>query len=421
MRAGFAEIDITPPPGTRKIGWLRLLVGESILDPLYARVCVLESEGERVAFIALDTLSISRRHVADIRRRIEQQHHFPGDHITITATHNHAGPAIVRIGDVAVEPQYVEGVTLKLLDAFGKALSAMKQAEIGFASRTHFEVQHNRRVLMRDGLVKTHGDPRSPEALCVEGPVDPELFVMTAREKGGRTLGCLINFTCHPTHNGENAVFSAGWPGVVADEMKRAGWPVPLFVNGALGNISVNQPQRGLVFSMQETGRLVAADAIAAVGSASYRDSLKLGVRSQTIQLPMREPNEEQVRGTACGAQRFVDPAIYDRQMPALLHEIREKKGLQPAEVHVTFIDEYALVGIPAEYFVELGLQIKEQSYPRRALIAGLANGMVGYVPTKAAFRHGGYETTFIASSKLAPEAADLLTETAIRLVRAGP
>jgi len=82
------------------------------------------------------------------------------------------------------------------------------------------------------------------------------------------------------------------------------------------------------------------------------------------------------------------------------------------------FLDEYAFIGIPAEFFVELGLAIKERAHPKHALVFGLANGMVGYVPHKAAFERGGYETTFCGWSKLAPEAGDMLVDAAVRLIR---
>ena len=65
----------------------------------------------------------------------------------------------------------------------------------------------------------------------------------------------------------------------------------------------------------------------------------------------MRDPTEAEVRGAVRGAQRFIDSAIYDRGMPALLERIRTRKT-NPAEVQVLAMDEYAWVGIPAEYFV---------------------------------------------------------------------
>ena len=91
--------------------------------------------------------------------------------------------------------------------------------------------------------------------------------------------------------------------------------------------------------------------------------------------------------------------------------------GTQPAEVQAILIDDHAYVSVPAEYFVQLGLRIKEESYPRRVMVVSHANGMVGYVPTMEAFKRGGYETTFGNTSRLAPEAGDMLADAAIGLV----
>ena len=32
LKAAFAEVDITPPPGTQKIGWIRLVIGTKVAD-----------------------------------------------------------------------------------------------------------------------------------------------------------------------------------------------------------------------------------------------------------------------------------------------------------------------------------------------------------------------------------------------------
>jgi len=47
-KAGFAETDITPPIGTRKIGVLRDIASESVLDPLRARVAIVENAMELI-------------------------------------------------------------------------------------------------------------------------------------------------------------------------------------------------------------------------------------------------------------------------------------------------------------------------------------------------------------------------------------
>ena len=152
----------------------------------------------------------------------------------------------------------------------------------------------------------------------------------------------------------------------------------------------------------------------------AFRADLQLASLRRTVDLPYRKPTEDEIKGTVRGAQRFVDPAIYDRTNPGVVRRIRQR-CTQPAEVQVHFMDEYAFVSLPGECFVELGLEIKQRAHPRHALVVGYANGMVGYVPDRAAFDRGGYETTFGRNSRLAPEAGDLLVDCAQELLSSGP
>ncbi len=417
LKAGFAEVDITPAVGTEKIGWLKQLVSEQVLDPLFARVAVFETETERVAFIQVDTLSIRWTHVNDIRHRIQQSCGFSGAHIMVAATHNHAGPAVACLGDVRRDEACIEALTVKLVCAFQDAWERRQAAEIGFGHGYEWSISRNRRVVMRDGTVRTHGTFADKQSLYIEGPVDPEVAVIAVRDKQGGLMGCLVNFACHPTHKGDSLAFSAGYPGVLAEAMKRHACPVTLFLNGACGNVHDADPRTGKGTPRQQIGERLAADVTGVLQGMKFQQSVWLGCRSATIDLPFRAITDSEISGTVHGAQRFVDPAIYERGMPALLAKIK-KEGMQKAEVQVIRVGDFALAAIPAEYFVEYGLRIKQESYPMHALVVGQANGMIGYVPTREAFRRGGYETTFAGSSRLAPEAGDLLADTAIGLVK---
>jgi neutral ceramidase len=414
----LAEIDITPPLGTRKIGWIKVIHGDHVLDPLFARVAVLEDSGQRWGVVQLDTLSVRCETTQDIRRRVEAKYGFPGANIMVTATHNHAGPATATIGDVKGEPEFVETMMQKIVSCFGQALERLQPAEAGIASMHEFGVGFNRRVIMRDGTVKTHGRFSDPNALCLEGPVDPELCVIALRSKGGELLGTLVNFTCHPAHHGGDTAFSAGWPGCLAREMKSRGCPITMLINGAQGNISTTEPMRdGVDHPMEEIGRTLANDISALLPKLQWRSNVKLDAKQTIVSLPFRRVTEAEIKGTIRGAQRFIDSSLYDKNMPEVLRLIKER-GEEKAEVQALFLDEYAFVGIPAELFVELGLALKERAHPKHALVFGLANGMVGYVPHKAAFERGGYETTFCGWSKLAPEAGDMLVEAGLRIIR---
>ena len=422
LRVGFAEVDITPPVGTHKIGWIIDIVSDRVLDPLFARAAIFATETRRVAFIQLDTLSVRWTTVSDIRQRIEGRYGFPGCCVMVAATHNHAGPAVASCGDVRRDDTYVGALVGKVVSMFGEALGAAQKAELGTGSCFEFRLSHNRRIIMRDGTVRTHGHFTDPLALCFEGPIDPEVAVMAARDRSGRTLGAVVNFACHPTHHGGERSLSAGYPGVLAREMRARGCPVTLFLNGACGNVhhaDPTDPER-TDRTKEDIGRQLAEDVEEVLAAMQWRAEAKLGHQSETVQLPFRKVTEEEVRGTARGAQRFVDPAAYDRHMPRLVESIRRMET-QPAEVQALFIDDWAYVGIPAEYFVQHGLRIKEQSYPRHVVVVGHANGMVGYVPHREAFFRGGYETTFGLGSRLAPEAGDILADCAVRLVREGP
>lgn len=409
FKAGFSETTITPPLGTIKIGWIKQLVGEQVLDDLFARVAILDNGQERLAFVQLDTLSVRWTTVMEIRQRVQARYDFPGANIMVAATHNHAGPAVANLGECRRDESYIETLTQKVVDAFGRALAGLQEAELAFGWKLDWGISHNRRVVMRDGTVRTHGSITDPQALFIEGPIDPEVAVLAVRNRAGAPMGMLVNFACHPTSHGGGTDLSAGYPGVLAAEMKTRGWPVTMFLNGASGNLSS-------LDSMEVTGQKLAGNVEAVIKELKFKPEAVLGTRSRTLQLPYRKMTRAEKAGTVIGAQRFGDPEIYDMTMPELVRRIKERK-VQPAEIQVLSVNDTDFVSIPAEFFVQNGLRIKEAAHPRHALIVGHANGMVGYVPHRDAFPRGGYETTFGFGYRLAPKAGDMLVDAAAGLI----
>jgi neutral ceramidase len=418
LRAGFAEVEITPPVGTHKIGWLKDIVSTEILSPLCARVAILHTADAQVGLIQLDTLFVAWPEVAAIRAAVERRWGFPGHSVMVTATHNHAGPAVTHAGDVPKDEGYAQFLVSQVLQAFGQASATLVEAEVGFGRSFEWKVAHNRRVVMRDGTVRTHGTFDDPDALCLEGPIDPEVAVVAVRDRDHSPLGAIVNFACHPTHHGGDTSIDAGYPGVLADRLRESGWPVALFVNGASGNVHTSDPAAGgKGLSAETVGAILCHDVQAALEPTIYTDALGLNAVSSTIELPYRRPTQAELAGELDGAQRFIDQAIYERQIPVMLGKMRAR-GTHRAEVQALAIGDCIIVGVPGELFVEYGLRIKEVAYPMRALVATCANGRVGYIPTAAAFRRGGYETTFGPSSMLAPDAGELILETAAALIR---
>jgi neutral ceramidase len=69
-----------------------------------------------------------------------------------------------------------------------------------------------------------------------------------------------------------------------------------------------------------------------------------------------------------------------------------------------------AWVGLPGEVFTELGMAIKHASPFRVTIVAGLANGSLGYIPDRKAYDEGAYEPT---SARCAAGSGERLVEAA--------
>src|SRR5262249_53980923 len=76
---------------------------------------------------------------------------------------------------------------------------------------------------------------------------------------------------------------------------------------------------------------------------------------------------------------------------------------------------DVAWVSLPGEIFVELGLAIKQDSPFRYTFLAELANGSVGYVPSRRAYPQGNYE---VVSARCAEGSGEMLVEAAVKLLK---
>jgi hypothetical protein len=420
LKAGFAEIDITPPPGTKKVGWMQDLSGDVILDPLFARVAVFDDGTTKIGFIQLDTLSTRWTQVHDIRQRISQAYGFPGENVMVSATHNHAGPATSGLEPVPRDEGYIETLVTRSVAAFGEALKGMQEVDVGFASGQNVEVAHNRRSIMRDGTTKCQVSRTDPMFLCFEGVSDPDIGVVAVRSKAGVPLGCFVNYACHPTHHGGGDTVSAGFPGLVCRRMKEAGYPVTIYHNGAYGNVNYVNYARRVALSMEEAGESLYQSVQDALSKLNHCDNPRLHAVKRTLELDYRTITEAERRGKVFGAQRFRSDELYEQFIDTLIAKIAAEKR-KKAEIQVLGIGDIFFAGVPAEYFVEFQVQIKTATYPRRSFVVGGANGMMGYVPTRAAFGRGGYETTLGPPSIMAPGTGETIADTIIALIKEVP
>jgi neutral ceramidase len=85
-------------------------------------------------------------------------------------------------------------------------------------------------------------------------------------------------------------------------------------------------------------------------------------------------------------------------EIAAVFRDMRKHLAPQQGQERETWIQaliigDIALVGVPAEFFTKLGLDIKNISPFRHTYVAELANDWIGYLPDADAHKLGGYQT----------------------------
>lgn len=142
--------------------------------------------------------------------------------------------------------------------------------------------------------------------------------------------------------------------------------------------------------------------------------------RGDSIDLALRLPTAEEVQW----ADQLVSRPLHGFDDAGIdivkAHRIQRMARSGPdatmtVEVNSITLGDVALVGVPGECFVELGLEIKRRSPYRYTFVFELCNASIGYVPTRKAYDEGGYEAT---STPLQPGSGERLVEAALALLQ---
>src|SRR5689334_24727815 len=92
LRAGVARVDITPPPGVRLWGYSdRKSPATGTLDPLYARVLLLEAGGRSLALVTVD---LGRPFGPASLDRLRNATRKDVSFLIVAATHTHSAPVV---------------------------------------------------------------------------------------------------------------------------------------------------------------------------------------------------------------------------------------------------------------------------------------------------------------------------------------
>ncbi|MBN1670472.1 MAG: hypothetical protein JXR37_05545 [Kiritimatiellae bacterium] len=448
MKAGFAEADITPELGMERPGGYGKAYIESIHDPLKVRAVVFDDGTERVALVGVDTCTISADAVGEARQRIRTELGIPQDHVLVAASHTHSGgplfgfrpdafdgaPPLVR--DLAVNHStvinvdYQDRVVSQIAAAVAEADRAKQEGRLSFGSGMEEKAAFNRRFRMKNGRTVTHPGKGNPAIVEPAGPIDPEVGVVGAWNADGELAGCVVNYACHATTSPGGA--SADWICYLEQTVRAIAGDsaVVVFLNGACGDVTQvdNQSRRE-----RETGERCARRVGTRVGVAAAEvlvstprsDSARVAAVSRTVKIPRRRPTPESLARARAIVAEGPGEGKPSREWTfakerLVLDYCMSKEPAVVVDVQAVQVGPAVFLANAAEYFCELGLEIKRRSRFPYTFVVELANGSVGYVPTAEAFEPtgGGYETVLTSYSNLEPGAGDTIAEASIALAQ---
>lgn len=424
MKAGAARIEITPQEPVWLDGMMRTHRSTGVHDPLFARALAISSGGSCFVVVSADVCVLDTPDSARARETAARITGVPAHHIIIAATHNHSGPAIVGFFNPR-EETYVSKLIDNIVDVISKAVSAMQPAAVGCASGRETTISHYRRLLADDGHVVMNWEPYPPEKIVRPlGEIDPEVGVLkvAAADDPRKVIGLLFNHAGHPNvMSGDNYLVSADYPGLAAALVEEANGGMALFVNGAQGTMDIDglrdrdwkgleRVARALAGAVSKTAKKITTSTTAAIRGASA-----------TYTLPRRKITASElawagkILNRPTGAFQPLADGVTDEYKASLykkLHEINEDTR---AEQICFAIDDCSFISFPGELFTEIGMRIKALSPFRHTYILGLANGHIGYVPTRKAISEGSYE---VDMRWLDASAEDIIVEQSLSLLR---
>ncbi len=448
LHAGAARVKLDPPAGLAMLGYGgRVGRNTGVHDDLAAQALVLSDGANKIAIVGVDLLALGARIADDIRERAAAITGIAADSILICATHTHSAPAFNIFATPRADAKPSEGRDLewertlpeKIVAAIVQANKSLEPATLR-AGTANFTLGIHRRLKRPHHQVQT--------AANRSGPADAEVIALGAYRANGSPIAFLMNYPCHGVVLCEdNLLYSRDWPGFAMDEIETAAAassgerPISIFIQGATGNIDPSS--RGNFEVAEQHGRAMGRATFDALQHAPSLADARIAARRIPLNLKLKDLDAELDLARACLAQtqasldnhrggdgyqltRLRDHHAQSCAALAALEALEEqnrrdrrvdatRRELATAMTIAT-VGNLAIVGIPGELFVELGLALKASPHFAQTFVAGYCNDLIGYIPTRAAYAEGGYE---VDTARIAPGSGETILDTALSALAA--
>jgi len=403
MKAGFAEIVITPPDRRCLLAGYGLPWSTGAHDHLWASAVYFQ-DGETCALlISFDLLAMERDFIARLKAAIGAALPIPAGHIFFTCTHTHEGPEVRerKFRDhwgPHDRPDYLDGYQRFLMDRVAEVAAAAAAGAQEFdlvVNRARVDENVNRRFFLTDETYLSI--PGNKHLLDVAHEyADKELGILAFCPPGSRRpFGLILNYTMHPlTAGNTSTLISADVPGVVREIVKESMGCPACYITGAAGDNHPKASEAGFA-ETRRVGEVLATEAIRRSADGFRVDGpVRLKCLTRSIPLKYRTWEEfERIPLNGPGMSRETLAENFKRV---------ERPG-EPVDVEFSLlaIGPVLFIGVPGEMLAELGSVLKWFSPFKRTYIMYQATESLDYIAHPNAFLWGGFE---IVCAQLSPD-----------------
>lgn len=413
LRAGYGEIEITPPLGTDLAGFGFYLDrwAEIVRDKLKARSLCLNCGQELIFIISLDLLSLDVNFANKIRGRISKKTGASFKNILLACTHTHSGPAGQMLPGLGKPNQdFIRKLPGLFLEAALKSRNNLQEAEFGFHAEAVEPIGYNRR-------------------LNNFSEIDPWLKVGVFKRK--KNYIYLLNYACHPVTLGPTKEISSDWPGATVKEIEKSGHKA-LVLQGFCGDIDpVTYINRRLGATREDyvlCGKIIASRAVKSLKYIKFKNEIMIGAAESRIRLPLsvfpKESLGQEIETALEANKQFPNAArvihLWSNKIKKHYDTYAQSPWLENVPIQVIRIGEMRILGLPGEVFCQIGLKLRKQ-YPS-LMTVGYANGDVGYLPTEEAYAKTDDYACYCAPKfyglfNFKPQVESVLLEESLKLI----
>ncbi len=412
--AGYARVDISPT--LFPVAMNSSDKAKRVEHPLYASIVAI-SDGDEVAMmIHLDLKRVSDGIRSTTVKIIEEETGVPADHIMMTATHTHTAPELNYVGDDPIVTKwYMNVYQTRIRQAARAAYADLAPAEMygGHADTTGFAFA--RRYICADGSFDgIHmAYPTGSKRVRHETDADPDLQALHFKRSGGKKDIVMVNWQAHVAHA------ASDFPAAVTSDFVhylRQGVEKELgahfaYYNGACGNLNLSTSFSALraaevnSFSgsiWEKVGKALVGKVKDAIAAEQKMEMGEIKVSLTDVDAKVRKDDPARIAQAKeyTSASAANKPAIQEKykfqskyEASSIVTRSNIKAETEKLPLQVIIFGDFAIAGASYEMFDVSGMEVKSASPYKMTFMCGCTNGSNGYIPSRACYQNGGYET----------------------------